>query len=125
MDEKQLTILLADDDPGFSHAAALALREAGFAVALAANGEEALKQAEDLSPDLILLDERMPKKGGIEVLEEIRKKKWGKGLPVIFLTNIDNQDVINKALSLEAIDYLIKSDTPLESLVDNVRLRLS
>jgi CheY-like chemotaxis protein len=67
------------------------------------------------APDLILLDIIMPVMGGIEMLEELKKKEEWKKIPVILLTNVGEKDSIQKVQSLGVQDYLIKSHfTPAE-----------
>ena len=67
------TILVVDDDPDIARFVEVNLRSAGYDVAVAADGEEALEKAGDLRPDLVLLDVMMPRIDGFEVAQRLRK----------------------------------------------------
>ena len=75
----------------------------------------------DKKPDLILLDIVMPRMDGISMLKELRQDDWGKGVPVIILSNLadaqDNSEIIQEHI----VDYLIKTDWSLEDIVKKVK----
>lgn len=78
-------VLVVDDDQDIRETVALVLRAKGFGVELAADGVEALEHLErGGSPSLILLDLRMPRMNGLELLRELRARRWQ--LPVVVLT---------------------------------------
>ena len=81
----------------------------GFHVQLASDGEEGLRQAIAVKPDIVLLDIVLPKMDGFHVLEGIKKNPDTKNIPVILLTNLGQKDDVDRGLSLGAIDYLIKA----------------
>ena len=76
-------ILLADDEPRITKLVAIALAEEGFRVVTADGGEAALQKAEEVRPDIILLDIVMPDLDGIEVMRQLRERR---PVPVILLT---------------------------------------
>jgi DNA-binding response OmpR family regulator len=111
-------LLLVDDEPAITNNLAPFLERAGFSVAVAANGEEALSQATELGPDLIILDVLMPKVDGREVLRRLRQADdW---TPVILLTQVGESTERAMALEEGADDYLNKPFDPHE-LVARIR----
>jgi len=108
-------ILIVEDDNFVAEVYSTKLLEMGHEVIIAQNGEEGLNALEENIPDLILLDIIMPVMGGIEMLEELKKKEEWKKIPVILLTNVGEKDSIQKVQNLGVQDYLIKSHfTPAE-----------
>ncbi|MBC8448917.1 MAG: response regulator [Chloroflexi bacterium] len=84
-------ILLVDDEPAITDNLAPFLERAGFAVAVAANGEAALLQAAAVAPDLIILDVLMPRLDGREALRRLRRA--GNWTPVLLLTRVGESTV--------------------------------
>ena len=101
-----LTILIIDDEPHLPHQFARFLERRGYEVYTAANGEVGLEELQKNSIDLVLLDVRLPKMGGLEVLKRIRKTD--QELPVIMLTAYGDVKTAVEAMKLGASDYLIK-----------------
>jgi DNA-binding response OmpR family regulator len=99
-------ILLVDDEPNITADLSPTLKRAGFIVAAAGDGEEALRRVADFAPDLIVLDVGMPKLDGREVCRRLREA--GNWTPIIMLTQYG--DPIDKGMSLEegADDYVNK-----------------
>lgn len=86
-------------------------------VAEAADGEEAIAVITDLSPDVVLLDVRMPRRSGIEVLETLQAA--GRLPPTILLTTFDDDAVLLKGIRAGARGFLLK-DVSVETLVDAI-----
>ena len=108
-------VLIVEDDNFVSEVYSTKLLEMGHEVQIAQNGEEGLALIEKSKPDLVLLDILMPVMGGIELLEELKKKVEWKSIPIILLTNVGEKESIQKARNLGVQDYLIKSHfTPAE-----------
>jgi len=108
-------ILIVEDDNFVAEVYSTKLLEMGHSVRIAQNGKEGLEMIGEEKPDLILLDIIMPVMGGIEMLEELRKRDEMKKIPVILLTNVGEKESIQKVRSLGVQDYLIKSHfTPAE-----------
>lgn len=101
-----LTILIVDDEPYLPHQLARYLGKHGYEVSTAADGETGLCELQKNTIDLLLLDVRLPKKGGLEVLEEIRQTD--PDLPVVMLTAYGDVQTAVAAMKLGASDYLIK-----------------
>jgi diguanylate cyclase (GGDEF)-like protein len=110
------TILVVDDDPDIARFVEVNLRSAGYDVAVAGDGEEALERAAELRPDLVLLDVMMPRIDGFEVAQRLRKSPQTANASIIMLTA--------KALSADKVtglqagadDYIIKPFDPIELL---------
>lgn len=100
-----LHILLVDDDRGLLSSLSLVLHQEGFVVTLATDGIEALEKIRDGAPDLIVLDIKMPRMDGAEVLAELRQTS---DVPVIFLTSKDAEVDELFALRSGADDYISK-----------------
>jgi two-component system, OmpR family, response regulator VicR len=102
MDKK---ILVVDDEKPIADILQFNLQKEGFTIYCAYDGEEALKMVEEVQPDLLILDIMLPKRDGMEVCREVRKKYE---MPIIMLTAKDSE--IDKVLGLElgADDYVTK-----------------
>jgi DNA-binding NtrC family response regulator len=101
-----LTILIIDDEPHLPHQLARYLGKHGYEVFTGADGEAGLRELQRNTIDLLLLDVRLPKMNGLEVLEEIRKTD--QDLPVIMLTAYGDVQTAVAAMKLGAADYLMK-----------------
>ena len=111
-------ILLVDDERAITANLSPFLERSGFVVAIAADGEEALRQVPSFSPDLIVLDILMPKMDGRETLRRLRQT--GNWTPVILLTQVGESTERAMALEEGADDYLNKPFDPHE-LVARIR----
>lgn len=113
-------LLIIEDDEIILRALYLAFHEGGCTVATAADGESGLRMTERLKPDLVLLDLLIPKLDGFGYLKAIKSNVELKKTPVIVLSNLGDQESVDKAKALGAEDYFIKSDTDLSELVKKV-----
>jgi diguanylate cyclase (GGDEF)-like protein len=101
-------ILIVDDTPNNLKILSQALTMAGYTVAIAKNGEIALKQVEYKPPALILLDILMPEMDGFETCQRLKNNPKTREIPIIFMTAlVDTVDKV-KGLSLGAVDYITK-----------------
>lgn len=108
------TLLLIDDNFDHRFLARRALREweaqGAVRVVVAEEGESALAAlADGLAPDLILLDIKMPRMDGFEVLAQVRGMPRLVGTPIVMLTSSENRSDIERARAMGAHDYVIKS----------------
>lgn len=101
-----LSILIIDDEPHLPHQFARFLKKHGYDVATVADGEAGLQVLQKDSIDLVLLDLRLPKLSGLEVLERIRQTD--QELPVVMLTAYGDVQSAVAAMKLGAYDYLLK-----------------
>lgn len=102
------TILIVDDEPNIVISLEFLLKREGFQVAVAGDGEEALKKLAELSPDLVLLDIMLPRKNGFEVCQEIRAHPDWQSVKVIMLTAKGRDTEVQKGMALGADAYLTK-----------------
>jgi len=82
-------ILFVEDEPNLQKAIGEVLKQEGFEILAALDGEQGLNLAKKEKPDLILLDLILPKKDGFEVLKELKESEEMKDIPVIVLTNLE------------------------------------
>ncbi len=102
------TILHVDDDAASLLLAESSLEDAGFTVVQAQNGQEALKQFVDQSPDLIIMDAMMPVMDGFDAIAEIRRSPGGEYLPILMITGLEDLESITRAYDEGATDFLTK-----------------
>jgi len=113
-------VLLAEDDRFLRRAAESRLRQGGFTVLTAVDGEEALRMTRAERPDLVLLDLIMPKLQGFEVLKMLKEDPATAPIPVIVLSNLGQDEDLKQAMDLGAIAYFIKAHLSLQELVQRV-----
>lgn len=106
---KDVKILLVEDDSFLASVYATKFELEGFSVFHAPDGEAGLKQAEQVVPDIILLDILMPKMDGFETLHRLKMDPKLVKIPVIMLTNLGQKEDVERCLKEGAIDYLIKA----------------
>ncbi len=118
------TILIADDEIGIRELLKELLKNK-YNILLAENGEQTIKTLNKENPDIVILDIRMPKKNGIEVLEHIKNKNL-RAIPIIITADKDIQTAIN-AMKLGAFDYVVKpfENEKIFNLVKNAIEKLS
>ena len=113
-------ILLAEDDRFLRRACETKLRQRGFSVRVAVDGDEALALVKERHPDLVLLDLLMPKRDGFAVLEALRMDETTRAIPVVILSNSSKDFELRKASTLGVVDYWIKSNLSLQEICDRV-----
>jgi DNA-binding response OmpR family regulator len=118
---EETKILIIDDDEDFLSILNIKFKKEGFLVATAKNGEEGIGAAKSEKTDIILLDMALPKKGGLEILADLKSDENCKNIPVIILSNFSEDENIKKALSLGATDYFIKADNSISDIVQKVK----
>ncbi|MFL6240162.1 MAG: response regulator transcription factor [Actinomycetes bacterium] len=111
-------LLVADDDPNILELLSASLRFAGFDVATAKDGAEALRVAKRYQPDLVILDVMMPGLDGFDVVRRMRSD--GQRIPVLFLTAKDGTDDKVTGLTLGGDDYVTKPFS-LEEVIARIR----
>lgn len=101
-------ILIADDDEALLRLYDVQLRNSGYTVVTALDGDECLQQVVEEKPNLVLLDIVMPKRDGLATLKALKENPDTAAIPVIMLTNFGQEDLIQNALAAGASDYLLK-----------------
>jgi len=118
-------IVLIDDEDDIREIMAIALRDAGYIVATAADGASGLQLCEDTSPQIVITDIRMPGIDGLQVLETLKKKS--PDIEVIVATAFGEMDLAIRALQLDASDFITKpiSDEALVLALKRARERFT
>jgi signal transduction histidine kinase len=101
-------ILIIDDSPTNLEVISETLTDAGFEVATAMDGDRALKQVQNVAPDLILLDVMMPGIDGFETCSRLKAHPNARNIPIIFMTASSDADSKIRALEMGAVDYVTK-----------------
>lgn len=114
-------ILLVEDDAFLAGMYVTKLTMEHFEVELANDGATGLAKAEELVPDLILLDVLLPKMNGFDVLKRIKEQPALKDIPVILLTNLGQKSDVTQGLDLGAADYLIKAHFMPSEVVEKIK----
>ncbi len=99
-------VLVVDDEPDAVELLQEFLTSKGYDVITAGDGEEALRKVKTERPHLILLDVRMPKMNGLEVLRQVRQ--IDKEVGVIMVTAVNEEETGRQSLELGAFDYIVK-----------------
>ena len=97
----------------------------GYRVDIADNGKLGLALCEQMKPDLVLLDLMMPEMNGDEMLEKMRATDWGKGIKVIILTNVGEQEAPDKLKSLHVTSYIVKAEMTPKQVAEIAKKELS
>ncbi len=118
------SVLVAEDDPNILLSLEFLLKQAGYAVRVAKDGEAALDAVRAGAPDLLLLDVMMPKRNGYDVCQTIRADPALKDLRILMLTAKGRDVERDKGLALGADDYITKPFATREVL-DRVRHMLA
>lgn len=101
-------ILIVDDEPNIVLSLEYLMRQRGYAVTTARDGDEALAAVDTEAPDLVLLDVMMPRKDGYEVCQLLRERSDLADMPIIMLTAKGREVEREKGLSMGADDYITK-----------------
>lgn len=109
--EEEVRVLFVEDDSDVAEMYRLKLELDGYTVTRAADGEEGLKLAREIHPDLVFLDIRLPRMDGFQVLEQMRADDELLHIPVIILSNYGESELVERGMKLGALEYLIKAET--------------
>jgi len=116
-------VLVVEDDPALGDVIVTALKDDGLDAKLAQDGDEAMREVDELNPAVIVLDLMMPKRDGFSVLRELRADGRISRIPVIVVTAIFGLSERNYATELGAADYITKP-FDLDDLVGRVKTLL-
>ncbi|HEY5152693.1 MAG TPA: response regulator [Candidatus Saccharimonadales bacterium] len=117
-------ILLVEDDDALANVYVTRLQAENFDVRRVNNGEDALATALSYKPDLIVLDVMMPKVSGFDVLDILRNTPETANLKIIMLTALSQPSDQDRAQSLGADDYLVKSQVVIADVIERIRHHL-
>ena len=113
-------ILLAEDDEFLSSLLKNRLQREGFSVQLAKNGIEVVEMVKSFKPDLVLLDIILPGKLGFDILAEMKADPKLAKLPFMVMSNLGQDEDIQKAKALGAIDYFVKARIMIDDLIKRI-----
>lgn len=114
-------IIIAEDDKFLASIYKTRLAEEKWDVLVVENGEEALEAVRARRPNVLLLDIIMPVKDGFEVLTEIKKDKALKGIKIIVLTNLGQEEDKRRALEMGARAFVTKAQTSLSEMMEKIK----
>jgi len=120
MDIENKNTLLIVDDENISIKVLVDILGLEYTIYTATSGQNAIEKAKEYKPDLILLDVIMPDMDGYHTLSELKKCEDTSKIPVIFITGLDSDENEEKALSLNASDYITK---PINPMIVKLRVR--
>lgn len=115
------SILLVEDDPFLVDIYSTKLKEVGFSVEVAENGEITLKKIRERMPDLLVLDLVLPRVDGWEILKEIKTDPALAKIPVVILSNLGQKSEVDKGLSMGAVKYLIKAHYTPSEVIEEIK----
>ena len=117
-------ILIVEDEQLIGDLLQKKLRQEGYRVSLATDGEAALKQIREEKPDIVLLDIVLPRLNGFEVLSELKKDEALRQIPVIIISNSGQPDEIEKAKELGVRDWLVKTEFDPREVLEKVQRQI-
>ncbi len=118
-------VLIVEDDRYISKMYQLKLSLDGMEVQVADNGRVGVEKVKEFKPEIILLDILMPELDGYEVLKIIKSDSETKDIPVLILSNLGQEDHIQKGMQLGAVGYIVKSQYTPSKVVDKIKEILS
>lgn len=119
------SILIIEDDKFFRDLVSKKLEKNGFEMFLAADSKEALTALEKKKPSLIISDLILPGLDGFELISIIKKDEKTKDIPLIVLSNLGQKEEVERAISLGALDFMVKVNFTPDEIVDKIKNVLS
>lgn len=110
-DDQAVRVLLVEDDLDTLTMYRTRLEKDGYHVDVATDGEQGLKMATELRPDIVFLDIRLPKLDGLDLLQRLRDNPDTAAVPAVILSNYSERDLVERGLKLGALEFLVKSHT--------------
>ena len=114
-------ILMIEDDSFIVKMYRTKFEDLGFIFCDAGTGDRGMELARVERPDLVILDIVLPQKDGFQILKEIKKDSQLSGIPVLMLSNLGQEEEVEKGLALGAEDYLIKAHFTPSEVVERVK----
>ncbi|MFV0485063.1 MAG: response regulator transcription factor [Candidatus Saccharimonadales bacterium] len=124
MEDVKKRILIVEDDAELANLFQVRLEQEGYEVEAAGDGEKALAAAVKVMPDLIVLDVMMPQISGFDVLDILKNTEKTQNIKIVLLTALSQVKNKEHAIELGAEDYLVKSETTLDEVVNCIRNNL-
>jgi DNA-binding response OmpR family regulator len=121
MAETKGKILIIEDDRYISKMYQLKLSLEGYEVLVAENGREGVDKIKEFMPDIALLDILMPELDGFEVLKIVKGDEATKDIPVLIMSNLGQEDHVEKGMKLGAVGYIVKSQYTPSKVVEKIK----
>jgi DNA-binding response OmpR family regulator len=115
-----IRVLFVQDDPAVAEMYKLKLELDGYQVTIVSGREQLIDTSATLRPDLVYLDIRRREQDGIEMLRTLRHGGPTKDVPVIILSDHRPEEMVNRGLPTNVMDYVVRANVALTSLADNV-----
>ena len=122
---KTTKIAIIEDDQAIAQMYRIKFEAEGYEVETAENGKLGLALAEEMKPDIILLDLMMPEMNGDEMLAKMRKTDWGKDIKVVILTNMGEQEIPDEVKKLGVSAVILKADMTPRQVAELVKEQLN
>ncbi len=116
-----MKILIIEDEEVLAKVIQEKLEKTGDEVTVAADGETAVTIARKFVPDIVVLDLLLPKQSGFEVLRILKADEALKMIPVVVVSNLGEDRDIKRALDLGAVDYFVKSEHPINEIIEKIK----
>jgi len=116
-----MKILIVEDEEILRKVLQEKFEKENFTVKVALDGATVMPLVKTFKPDLILLDIVLPKKDGLSVLQELKADTEFNTIPVIMTSNLGEDEKIKQALKLGAVDYLVKTQHPINEVVEKAK----
>lgn len=118
-------IAIIEDDQAISQMYRIKFEAEGYQVETAENGKLGLELAEEMQPDIMLVDLMMPEMNGDEMLEKLRQTDWGAKIKVIVLTNMGEQEAPDIIKSLDVRRFIVKAEMTPRQVAEMVKKELT
>jgi DNA-binding response OmpR family regulator len=125
MGKKQFKVAIIEDDITISQMYRFKFEAEGYQVETAGNGKLGLALAEEMKPDIILLDLMMPEMNGDEMLKKLRATSWGKNIKVVVLTNMGEQEIPEEVKQMDVVAVILKADMTPRQVAELVKQQLA
>jgi DNA-binding response OmpR family regulator len=118
-------VLVVEDDEFYSDIYKRKFALEKISAAVVSNGTAALESARTKKPNLVLLDAILPGKDGFEILQDFKADAALKDIKIIMLSNLSQDEDIQRAKKLGAVDYIVKANIPIGEIIERVKKELA
>ena len=118
---KKIEVVLVEDDMFLRKILSTKFEKEGFGVRSYQDCESALEELKNKKPDMLLTDLILPSMSGFDLLTEVRRDPKMKDLPVIVLSNLSQEEDVNRVMDLGALAFITKADNSINHIVSRVK----
>lgn len=116
-----MKVLIVDDEQALAEVFQTTLSQGGFEARIALTGQEGITKAKTEKPDLIFLDEILPDMSGNDVLKTLKTDETTKHIPIAILSNFNHDSLVEDAIKMGAIEYVLKYQISPHDLVEKAK----